>query len=339
MAGPKVAICIYNGLSMFEFGTAYEIFVSYARGRPGWYQTKIVSVDTPVVTLGNGLCIHATDSLAALADFGSPTNATTTTDNSTSSRHIPDTIIVPGWSGLDITPAPALLAALQHAHAAGCRILSFCSGAFVLAAAGLLSGKKATTHWKYAEQFSQRFPDVDLQVNQLYVGSDNVFTSAGSAACIDLSLALIQQDFGAITATSVAKRLVVPGNRPGGQQQFIELPVPKRVSELSKVMDWALQNVDQKLTTATLSARVHLSRRTFDRHFSRIYGMSLRSWLLNARLEKAKFLLESTELTVDFIALESGFATALSLRNHFDKYVGVSPGRYRKTLSKAKGGL
>lgn len=316
MSGPKVAICVYNGLSMFEFGTAYEIFFSYAKGAESWYDTRVVSVDSPAVRLSNGLSISVDAGVEQLSEV--------------------DTIILPGWSDVDRSPDPKFIAALRNAYQSGVRIVSFCSGAFALAAAGILTGKKATTHWKYAERFKQRYPDVELEVNKLYVGSGNVYTSAGSAACIDLSIELIRQDFGDIVATKIAKRLVVPGDRPGGQQQFIELPVPKRVSDLSKVMDWALMNLDKKLSTEMLAEKVHLSRRTFDRHFSRIYGMSLKQWLLNARLEKAKYLLETTELTVDFIALDSGFATPLSLRNHFDKYVGVSPGAYRRTLSKAR---
>lgn len=309
----KVAICVYDGLSMLEFGAAYEIFISYGRGADNWYDAKIITVDNSQITLSNGLVINVDSGLEVLPDV--------------------DTIILPGWSDIHKLPNLRFLKALQLANASGKRIVSFCSGAFVLASAGILDGKKATTHWRYAEQFKLKFPNIELLVNQLYVNCDNLYTSAGSAACIDLSIELIRQDFGIIQANKTAKRLVVPGNRAGGQLQYIELPVPKRVSDFAKVMDWALTNLEKNITTELLAEKACLSRRTFDRRFKRVYGMSLRTWLLNARVEKAKYLLETTELTIEFVASESGFATSLSLRNHFDKYVGVSPGQYRRALS------
>ena len=309
----KVAICVYDGLSMLEFGAAYEIFISYGRGVDDWYDTKLITLDNSLITLSSGFVMNVKAGIEALADV--------------------DTIVLPGWSDIHKLPDARFVRALRQANVAGKRIVSFCSGAFVLAAAGILDGKQATTHWRYAEQFNLKFPNVELLVNHLYVKSDNLYTSAGSAACLDLSIDLIRQDFGIIRANRTAKRLVVPGNRAGGQQQFIELPVPKRVSDLTKVMDWALANLEKTITTELLAEKACLTRRTFDRRFKRVYGISLRMWLLNARVEKAKYLLETTELTIEFVASESGFATSLSLRNHFDKYVGVSPGQYRRGQS------
>ncbi len=308
----KVAICAYKGLSMLEFGAAVEIFSSYGKHFQPWYQAQIVSVDENYLPIAESTGLSADTDLGVLSQV--------------------NTVVIPGWTSLQREADNELINALQQAHANGARLVSFCSGAFILAQTGLLNGRSATTHWRYADEFNQRFPHVELDVNSLYVHEDNLHTSAGSAACIDLSLELIRQDFGIETANTVAKRLVVPGHRAGGQQQFIQLPVPKPRSELGQVLDWALENLDKKITTDELAERACLTRRTFDRRFRQNYGMSVKQWLLNARVEHAKYLLETTETPIETIASLSGFSTSLSLRNHFDNFVGVSPGKYRKTL-------
>ncbi len=312
MSVNTVAICAYDGLSMLEFGAAVEIFSAYGKHFSPWYTCKVISVDDSYLAISEGMGLQVDNDLNALKDV--------------------DMIVIPGWTGLHREASPEFIQALQTSYQNGTRIVSFCSGAFIIAQTGILDHKQATTHWRYADEFRARFPNVELDVNRLYIQSDNIYSSAGSAACIDLSIELIRQDFGAEIANTVAKRLVVPGHRDGGQQQYIELPVPKRSSELGSVMDWALENLDKKITTAELANRACLTRRTFDRHFRQSYGMSLKQWLLNAKIERAKYLLETTDTAIETIASLSGFSTSLSLRNHFDNFVGVSPKQYRKAL-------
>lgn len=299
---------------MLEYGAAVEIFASHAKNTENWYKTKVVASDSKQFSLVGGGELRLQHGLESLPDCS--------------------TIVIPGWRNIYEKPPTAFLVALTNAYAAGARLVSFCSGAFVLAEAGLLDGKPATTHWKYADEFSQRFPNVNLQINKLYVRAENIYTSAGSAACLDLSVELIRQDFGIEQANSSARRLVIPGHRDGGQKQFIELPVPRQRSELGHILDWAIQNLDQQITVEKLVARSAMSRRTFDRKFNSMYGMTPKRWLINAQLERAKFLLESSAASIEDIATNCGFATALSLRLNFDKLMGIAPNRYRKQFSK-----
>lgn len=308
-----VAICVYDGLSMLEYGAAVEIFASHGRDRGDWYQTQVIGTDHNRIRLSGGGWLEVDNMIGSLADF--------------------DTILMPGWRHIDAKVPEPLIQALKQANEAGKRLVSFCSGAFVLAAAGVLDGKCATTHWKYAEAFARRFPAVKLQINRLYVQDGNVHTSAGSAACLDLSIQLIREDFGLEQANRTARRLVVPGHRDGDQQQFIELPVPKRRGELSKTLEWAMQNLAAGLTVERLAQQSHMSRRTFDRKFKQSFGLSAKQWLLNAQLEQARYWLESSDLPVELVAQQCGFATALSLRLHFEKNLGLTPSRYRKQFN------
>lgn len=309
----RVAICVYDGLSMLEYGAAVEIFASHGRGRSDWYHTQVVATDTSVIQLQGGGRLEVDGRVDDLPGY--------------------DTILMPGWRHIDAqVPAP-LLSALREAASLNRRLVSFCSGAFVLAAVGVLDGKVATTHWKYADAFARRFPKVNLQINRLYVQDGNIHTSAGSAACLDLSIQLIREDFGVEQANRTARRLVVPGHRDGDQQQFIELPVPKRRDELGKTLEWAIQHLADGLTVDRLAEHCHMSRRTFDRKFTQSFGLTAKQWLLNAQLERARYWLECSELAIELIAQQCGFATALSLRLHFEKSLGVTPSRYRRQFA------
>ncbi|AXB43859.1 GlxA family transcriptional regulator [Amycolatopsis albispora] len=219
----------------------------------------------------------------------------------------------------------------------GARIASICTGAFVLAAAGLLDGRRATTHWKSAADFRRLYPRVDLDPDVLYTDNGDVLTSAGEAAGIDLCLHMIRRDHGVAVATEVAKTTVVPPHREGGQAQYISLPVPEeRTSSTSAARAWALAHLDRPITRNDLAKQASMSVRTFTRRFSDEVGMSPARWLTQQRVERARRLLEETDLPVDRVAEESGFGTASSLRQHLQATLGVSPSSYRTTF---RGGL
>lgn len=305
----QLVVCAYHGLSMLEYGAAIDIFAGHRSADAPWYQCWVAGLDGLRIQMNGGTWLETNHDASILAQA--------------------DTIVIPGWRQLSARPDPQLLLALQQAAERGARLVSFCSGAFLLAHAGLLDGKAATTHWKYAELFAQLFPQVDLQVDRLYVQAGRIFTSAGSAACLDLSLQLIKDDFGAARANQSARRLVVPGQRDGGQQQFIELPLGKPDPALGLVQDYALQRLDQPLQMDELAALVHMSRRSFDRKFKASFGQSPKQWLLHARVEHAKQLLATSASSVEHIATLCGFGSAQALRDQFDLLVGVTPARFR----------
>ncbi|RKR90406.1 AraC family transcriptional regulator with amidase-like domain [Micromonospora pisi] len=251
-----------------------------------------------------------------------------------------DTIIVPGvhaGPALDEgVLAPEVHQALNTAYERGARIMSICTGAFVLAAAGLLDGRPATTHWAYAEQFRRRHPDVRLAPEVLFVDDGNLLTSAGVAAGIDLCLHVIRTDHGSAVANRSARRCVVPPWRDGGQAQYIERPVP-RVSDASTATtrQWAQQRLHEPLTLRQLAGHASMSVRTFTRRFRAETGLSPARWLLQQRTDHARQLLETTDLPVDQVAQQSGFGTAAALRQQLHQHIGVSPTAYRRTFRHA----
>ncbi|HEX6449053.1 MAG TPA: helix-turn-helix domain-containing protein [Trebonia sp.] len=248
-----------------------------------------------------------------------------------------DTVIVPATHEFDETETegwlpPALAAALNRIRP-GTRIASVCTGSFVLAAAGLLDGRRATTHWMSAEQFCRLYPAVKVDPDVLYTDDDNVLTSAGEAAGIDLCLHIIRSDHGSAVANAVARRAVVPPHRDGGQAQFIERPVPREPdTSTAPARLWALDHLDEPLSLRDLAARASMSVRTFTRRFRDETGLSPAQWLTQQRVDRARQLLEDTDLPVDRIAAEAGFGTATSLRQHFNATLGVSPTFYRNTF-------
>ena len=240
-----------------------------------------------------------------------------------------DTVIVTGSGRRDGFGAP-VLAALRVAAAAGRRVASICTGAFALAAAGVLDGRAATTYWPFAGEFAQRFPQVDLRPGVLYTEADNVLTSAGVAAGIDLCLHVIRSDHGAAVANRVARLAVVSPVRHGGQQQFIESPIPPaNGTALAETRAWAMERLDQDLALVDLAAHAHTSVRNLTRRFHAETGMSPLQWLLMQRVERARELLELTPIPLDRVARLSGFGSRESLRQHFTRRVGLSPGEYR----------
>lgn len=311
-ANRLVVALAYDGLCTFEFGVAVEVFgLPRPEMGPDWYRFAVASVDAGPLRAQGGVRLMVDGGAELIAAAG--------------------TVIVPGWRGAD-APVPAVLIdALRAAHAAGARILSICSGVFVLAAAGLLSGRQATTHWRYSDTLRARFPDIAVTPDVLYVDTGAVLTSAGSAAGIDLCLHLVRRDFGTRAANSVARRLVVPPHRDGGQGQFIEqaVPVPHESARLGPLIDRMRGDITAAWPVARLAALAGMSPRTFLRRFEAATGMTPARWLLAERLARARDLLETSALSVDQIAADTGFGTAATLRHHFRQQLATTPAAYR----------
>ncbi|WP_339437601.1 transcriptional regulator FtrA [Pseudomonas sp. EL_65y_Pfl1_R32] len=307
-----VAILVYKGLCVFEFGIALEIF---GLPRPEidvpWYTCQTVAVEQgPMHALG-GIQISVDAGLEMLDNVR--------------------TIIIPGWRSRHEAPPEALLEALRNAHARGARLLSICSGVFVLAATGLLNGKTATTHWQLSEELAESFPAITVDPNVLYVDSGQIITSAGSAAGIDACLHLILRDFGTHIANSVARRLVMAPQRTGGQSQFIVAPVSKSPrNELTRVLQWARENLDKPLSVCDMASQVAMSERTFLRRFVETTGLPPKVWLQQERLNRARDLLESTDQSAAGIARVCGYRSVESFRKAFRNAVGLPPSAYRE---------
>ncbi|WP_090050469.1 GlxA family transcriptional regulator [Lentzea fradiae] len=249
------------------------------------------------------------------------------------------TVVVPSVADVDAPIDLELVQAVRAAHEAGARIVSLCTGAFVLAEAGLLDGLRATTHWAHAEVMARRYPLVEVDSDVLYVDNGQVLTSAGKAAAIDLSLHLIRCDHGAAVANTAARRLVVPPHRDGGQAQFVLAPVPSGEGHpLTELFDWVSGRLDQVITVEDLARQVNVSSRHLARLFRAVTGTTPLQWLHAQRIRRAQELLERTDDSVDQIAEASGMGTATTLRRHFHRTVGVPPDTYRRTFRPAGGG-
>ncbi|MBR7743463.1 transcriptional regulator FtrA [Phycicoccus sp. BSK3Z-2] len=310
---PRVVAVAYDGLCTFEFGIVAEVF---GLPRPElslpWYSFEVAAAEPgPLRGLG-GLVLDGARGLDALAGA--------------------HTVVVPGWRDPDETPPAALLEALRAAHRDGSRVVSVCSGAFVLAAAGLLDGRRATTHWRYVERLARARPAVTVTPDVLYVDEGDVVTSAGSAAGIDMCLHLVRTDHGADVAASVARRLVVPPHRSGGQAQYVPRPMgparPDRVGA-SAVMDWALSRLEQPLGVDDLARHAGMARRTFLRRFRDETGETPHRWLVRQRVHAAQHLLETTTLPVEAVGPRVGFGSVETFRHHFRGVAGTTPSAYR----------
>jgi AraC family transcriptional activator FtrA len=317
---PLVVALVYDGLCAFEFSCAAEVF-GLPRPELGanWYRFETCSLKGASVRSQYGMRMKAASGLDRLAAAG--------------------TIVIPGWAGIDVPVPHAILEALRRAHARGARILSICSGAFVLAATGLLDGRRATTHWRYAEALQRRFPKIGIDANVLYVDEGSILTSAGSAAGLDLCLHLVRRDYGSKIANQVARRLVIPPHREGGQAQFLERPVEDRArgaerrGSLSVLLDKIRKRPGERWHIAELARLAAMSERTFMRRFRAATGLSPADWVTRTRLDAARELLENTALSIDHVAERCGLGTPTTLRHHFRKKVGVSPAQYRKRFS------
>jgi AraC family transcriptional regulator, transcriptional activator FtrA len=310
-----VAVIAYDGLCTFEFGCVVEIF---ALERPelqvDWYRVAVCAEGSRSVRAAGGVTVAVPHSLSIL-------------DRA-------DTIVIPGWSDPDRAPSEALLRRIRAAHRRGARIASVCSGVFVLAAAGLLDGKSAATHWRYTQQLQRRFPAIQVQPDALYVDEGSIITSAGSAAGLDMMLHLVRKDHGARIANSVAQRLVVPLHRTGDQAQFIARPVPPdEAARLSRVIEWARNHLTKAHTLATLAKAAHMSERTLHRQFRESLGIAPMQWLIRERVHAARELLETTLRPVQRVAASVGFTSEESFRRHFRLTTGISPLAYRRQFN------
>ena len=314
-SGPRVSVLAYAGMSGFELGIVTEVF---GLPRPelevDWYDLTI--------------CASTAEALPLIG------RATLTTPYGLDAFARAETVIVPGVSDVHADVSPSLVAALRRAHRRGARIVSICSGAFALAAAGLLDGRRVATHWRYADLLARRYPSLTVDADVLYVDDGDVLTSAGSAAGLDLCLHIVQLDFGAAVANAVARRLVVQPHRSGGQAQFIEAPVAPLADDdrVVATMDWALSNLDSEITVAELARRAHMSTRSYLRHFKQCSGTSPIRWLIERRVQASLALLETSDASVDEIAGATGFATATTFRHHFGRVMKTSPTAYRRAF-------
>jgi transcriptional regulator GlxA family with amidase domain len=241
---------------------------------------------------------------------------------------VADTVVVPGFFPRN-DPSPAVVAALRRAWQRGARVASVCVGAFALAAAGLLDGRSATTHWEFADELEARFPAVHVTPEVLYVDEGSVLTSAGIAAGIDLCLYMVGRDYGALAAVEVSRRMVAPVHRPGGQAQFMERPVPDDGLGLGATRAWAIQEMHRHLTVSELAEHAGYATRTFARRFVPEAGTTPLRWLTEQRLLEARRLLEATELPVEEVAWRCGFGTAANLRLHLGREASITPTAYR----------
>ena len=240
------------------------------------------------------------------------------------------TIIIPGWHDIEAPVPTALVRALRSAHKRGARLLSICSGSVVLAATGLLDGRRMTTHWRFAAQLQQRFPRTQVDPHVLYVDEGSILTSAGSASGLDLCLYLVRRDFGAAVANQVACRLIIPPHREGGQAQYVERPIDRRErGTLSPLLERLQRRLHEPITNAQLTKEAAMSERTLIRRFRATTGMTPADWLTRARIDRVRELLEDTTLSISDIAMRTGLGTPSTLRHHFRKRLGLSPVAYR----------
>jgi AraC family transcriptional activator FtrA len=245
-----------------------------------------------------------------------------------------DTVIVPNRPDTSTPHRPAVLEAIARAHARGARMIGMCSGAFTLAEAGVLDGRRVTVHWQWAEEFRARHPDVRVDDDVLFVDDGDTLTSAGSAAALDLALHVVRRDHGADVAAAVARRLVFPGHRPGGQRQFIERPIPTRAeSPLAGALAWAEEHAGEPISVTEMASRAAMSPATLHRRFRKELGCTPNQWLTTVRVEHARRLLEQTDLAVDQVAHRSGLGSATTLRNRLASHVGLTPTAYRRALA------
>ncbi|BFV58945.1 helix-turn-helix domain-containing protein [Kitasatospora sp. CMC57] len=248
-----------------------------------------------------------------------------------------DLVLALPWADFRTAPPPAVLDALSAAHRRGALVASHCVGAFALAAAGLLDGRRATTHWRFADLLARRHPAVEVDAGALYVDEGRLVTGAGAAAGFDLCLHLLRREHGAATANAIARDLVLPSHRAGGQAQYVATPVPEDCQDdrLAEVLDWARAHLDQPLPVTELARRALMSRRSFARRFAAATGTTPHSWLLNLRLSRAEELLETTNLPVEEIARQVGYRSATVLREQFVRRRGVPPRSYRRSFARA----
>ncbi|WP_069811236.1 helix-turn-helix domain-containing protein [Streptomyces sp. TP-A0874] len=307
-----VAVLLFSGGPIFESSIPLSVFGIDRQdaGVPRYRLLVCAGEDAPLRTTG-GLELTAPFGLEALARAG--------------------TVVVPAWRSITAPPPREALEALRRAQEEGARIVGLCTGAFVLAAAGLLDGRPATTHWMYAPTLAKRYPSVHVDPRELFVDDGDVLTSAGTAAGIDLCLHIVRADHGPEAAGALARRLVVPPRRAGGQERYLDRSLPEEIGAdpLAEVVAWALEHLHEQFDVETLAARAYMSRRTFDRRFRSLTGSAPLQWLITQRVLQAQRLLETSDYSVDEVAGRCGFRSPVALRGHFRRQLGSSPAAYR----------
>lgn len=317
LSGPLVAVLAYDGLCTFEFAIAYEVFgLARPEMGPDWYRYAVCAIEDGPLRAAGGLVIEASAGRRLLSKA--------------------DIIIVPGWRAIDAPVPAALIRDLVRAHARGARLMSLCSGIAVLAATRLLEGRRATTHWRYAASITSRYPGIRLEPDMLYVDEGDVLTAAGSAAGIDLCLHVVRREYGAEAANSVARRLVVPPHREGGQVQFIRRPVLREHenSRFGALIDWLRAHLDETHSVEKLAGRAGMSERSFQRKFQEATGLPPGEWLIAERVRLAQEHLERRpDASLQQIAGVCGFGSLESMRHHFRRRTGIAPTTYQKQFS------
>ncbi|MFE3517168.1 helix-turn-helix domain-containing protein [Streptomyces sp. NPDC059166] len=307
-----VAVLLFSGGPIFESSIPLSVFGIDRQdaGVPRYRLLVCGGEEGPLRTTG-GLELSAPYGLEAISRAG--------------------TVVVPAWRSITSPPPAEALDALRRAHEEGARIVGLCTGAFVLAAAGLLDGRPATTHWMYAPTLAKRYPSVHVDPRELFVDDGDVLTSAGTAAGIDLCLHIVRTDHGTEAAGALARRLVVPPRRSGGQERYLDRSLPEEIGSdpLAEVVAWALEHLHEQFDVETLAARAYMSRRTFDRRFRSLTGSAPLQWLITQRVLQAQRLLETSDYSVDEVAGRCGFRSPVALRGHFRRQLGSSPAAYR----------
>ena len=304
----KVAILAFEQIAMFELACAIEIFALPRPEYKNWYETDVVCFGKSKVRTTGGVSL-LTMRVDDLSDY--------------------QILVIPSWSTVNNHLRLDMAEKINTFAEKGKRIVSLCSGAFLLAQLGLLQNKRATTHWRYSDVFKQRFPLVDFIDDVLYTHDQNISCSAGSAAALDLGIDIVRQDYGHEIANQVARRLVISPHRHGGQAQYIETPVAKNTGAFSRTLDWTIKHLNQPLSVDDLAQQASMSRRSFDRHFKSALGVSPKAWINQQRINLAKQLLEVEDLSIEQLAHKVGYDSGITLRFNFNKYVGVAPSQYQ----------
>lgn len=308
-----VAMVAVDGFSPFHYSVPCILFGDTVSGKKR-FEVTICAEKPGLLTSRDGFALNATQDYSAIG--------------------LADIVVVPYWQHVLERPPQTLLDSLVQARDKGAQIVGLCLGSFVLGYAGILDGKRAATHWEFERQFQSLFPAVALDINALYVDDDNIITSAGTAAALDCCLYIIRQRFGSEVANQIARRMIVPPHREGGQAQFIAQPVPEttRDARINNLIDYLQRNISQPLNLDALAASVAMSRRTLTRHFMKATGMSVVSWIAAERLRRSQLLLESSNLPIEAVAEQVGYLSAVTWRQQFKARFGVSPAEWRKTF-------
>ncbi len=314
----RVSALVADGVNGFELAVVAQIFGDRrAEARSDMYTFEVCGPTDKPIDLAGGMRLQVKHPLAHAVSA--------------------DTVIVPAWLDRSRTYDPALIEVLQAASNRGSRIVSMCTGAFVLASAGLLENRSATTHWLHAKLLQDWYPSIQVKPDLLYVDDGDILTSAGSSAAIDLSLHLVANDHGSAVAAGLARRLVLAPHRHGGQTQFSTraISTPAGRDPVGSAMQWAMDHLEETIRIADLARRSNTSERTFIRQFDALTGMSPMKWLRYQRVDRAKELLETTPLSIPMVAQQAGLGSPANFRTHFLRQVGVSPSRYRDSFQAA----